>query len=247
MLDEKQMQDEAELWNEVNNPPEKTYDLFGQLVDLQIFKGAYRTGVRGAQPFDPAFDKKAQTIIRFYIQPLPEINVTYTNQLTYESPNWGDWAKITFPSIKALDIADAREINNRWFRFSRVSNGKTYPKSDGTQGEEKTWKIVAVFANEDECRAAYIAAGGKSDGNGNGHNVPAQIAPSNEDTERATAYQFLKVIVSGAVRGHTDWNQASEAVAKALAQYPTVSKFFTAESDETTQLMSESNPEILPF
>lgn len=245
MLDEKQTtQDENELWNEANNPPEKTYDLFAQVVDMTIFKGAYQSGMRGAVPFDPNVHPKAHTIVKFYIQPLPEINVKYQEQLNYESPVWGDWEKTTFPSIKALGIGDAREISNRWFRFERVGNGKTYTKSDGTTGEEKTWKVVAHFANEDEARAAYIAAGGKSDlANGNGHNVPV----TNEDAERATAFQFLKVIVQNAVRGHTDWNEAKAAVAKALEQYPTVTKFFNADNDETAQLMSEANDKILPF
>src|SRR3990172_8954470 len=232
MLDEKQMQDETELWNEANNPPEKTYDLFGQLVDLQIFKGAYQTGTRGAVPFDPAVHQKAQTIIRFYIQPLPEINVKYGDQLTYESPVWADWGKITFPSIKALGINDAREINNRWFRFSRVSNGKTYTKSDGGTGEEKTWKIIELYADENACRDAYVKSGGTN----NGHNNPVPVNPNGEDTERVTAYEFLKVIVGNAARGKETFAEAQEAVGLALAQYPIVSKFYLANSVETGEL-----------
>jgi len=243
MLDQKtQTQEEADLWNEVNNPPEKTFDLFGQLVDLNIFKGAYQSGTRGAVPYDPQVHQKAQTIVRFYIQPLPEINVTYTNQLTYESVVWGDWGKITFPSIKALGIADAREINNKWFRFARVPNGKTYPKSDGTTGEEKTWKIVEVYTSEDECRAAYIKDGGKS----NGHNTPVQVASNGENTEKATAYQFLKVIVANAARGKETFAQAQEAVGLALQQYPAVSKFYLANSPETGMLITETT-KLLPF
>ena len=244
MLDEKQTQEETELWNEANNPPEKTYDLFGQLVDLQIFKGAYQTGTRGAVPFDPAVHQKAQTIIRFYIQPLPEINVKYVDQLTYESPVWADWGKITFPSIKAQGINDAREVTNRWFRFSRVSNGKTYTKSDGGTGEEKTWKIIELYADENACRDAYVKSGGSA-ANSNGHNAPKSIET---DPGKQTAYKFLKVIVFNAVRGLTDCSVAKEAVAKVIAQYPdAVGKYYTADSVETGELMTQANDKLLPF
>jgi hypothetical protein len=255
MLDEKQVtQDEAELWNEVNNPPEKTYDLFGK-VELQIFKGAYQSGTRGAVPFNPAVHQKAQIIIKMYIQPLAEMDVKYPKHLEYESPNWADWGKITFPSIKALGINDAREINNMWARVARVPNGKKYDKKDaqgnptGEKGDELTFKFVAFFADEDACRAAYLAAGGRpadANGNGNGHNVPAQVAPSNEDTERATAYQFLKVIVGNAAKGKESFAEAQEAVGLALAQYPTVSKFYLANSVETGELITQVTGK-LPF
>jgi hypothetical protein len=55
------------------------------------------------------------------------------------------------------------------------------------------------------------------------------------------------VIVGNATRGLDNWQTAKEAVAKALEQYPTVAKFFTADSVETSQLMSESNDKLLPF
>jgi len=251
MLNQNQVQtpEEEKLWDEVNNPPEKTYDLFGQLVDMNIFKGGYQKGTRGAVPFDPAIHQKAMVIVRFYIQPLPEINVKYVDQLTYESPNWADWGKVTFPSIKAQGIDDAREVNNRWFRFARVPNGKKYDKKDvqgnptGEQGDEMTWKIVALFSDEDACRAAYIATGGQV--SGNGRNVPTPAATS-ENTEMTTAYAFLKVIVANAARGKTTWAEAKEAVAQSLTQYPTVTQFYTVDSIETGKLITETT-QLLPF
>jgi len=59
--------------------------------------------------------------------------------------------------------------------------------------------------------------------------------------------QFLKVIVSNAVRGLTDWQSAKGVVQQALARYPTVNKFYTVDSTETVQLMSEANDKLLPF
>lgn len=249
MLDEKQTQ-ETDLWNEANNPVEKSYDLFGKVVDLQIFKGAYRKGQRGAAYFDPALDQKANTFVKFYVQPLPEMDIKYPSMLDYESVVWADWGKITFPSIRELGIADGREIKEKWFRIARVQNGKTYPKSDGTTGNEYTMKFVGLYADEDACRAAYLAAGGATPNGANGHNTPAPI--TNEDTERATAFQFLKVIVGNAARGKETFAEAQDAVGVALAQYPTVSKFYLANSGETRKLIEEVTglkvPEdMLPF
>lgn len=253
MLDQKtQEQEETDLWNEANNPPEKTYDLFGK-VELKIFKGAYQKGTRGAVPFNPAVHDKATTIVKIYIQPLAEMDVKYLWMLEDETAVWAEWAKITFPSIKALGINDGREINDRWARIARVPNGRKYDKIDkatgqatGEQGDKTTFKFVEFFADESACRAAYLAAGGASGSNGaSGHNVPAQVGT--EDAERATAYQFLKVIVGNAVRGVDNWQTAKETVTQALAQYPTVAKFFTVDSVETGQLMTEANDKLLPF
>lgn len=248
MLDPNVQTQEEDLSNDFNNPPEKTYDLFGQLVDLQTFKGAYQKGTRGAVPFNPAVHERAQSIIRFYIQPLPEINVRYTDQLTYESANWADWANVTWPSLTVLGIVDYHEISNMWFRFSRVSNGKTYVKGDGTTGEEKTWKMIAVYADEAACRAAYLAAGGvPSNGNGaNGHNAPVAIVDPEQG--RKTALEFLKVIVKNGAKSASSWTEAEEAISKAIAQYPDlVGQYYTVESKETQELISEINPELIPF
>lgn len=246
MLDQAQTQ-EQDLSNDFNNPPEKTYDLFGQLVDLETFKGAYQKGTRGAVPFDPNVHQKAQSIIRFYIQPLPEINVTYLDQLNYESTNWADWAKVTWPSLKDLGFVDYHEIKDRWFRFSRVPNGKTYTKSDGSTGEEKTWKMVVVFANEDECRKAYVAAGGKSDfANGNGHNATAV----EESTDKKNARVFLEAIIKNVSHGKTTFAEVQEAV-KAHTAYkadtaPYIARHYPIDSIETMTLITEIT-KLMPF
>ena len=70
-----------------------------------------------------------------------------------------------------------------------------------------------------------------------------------DDAEKATAYQFLKVIVQNATRGmtkDTKWDEAIAAVGTALAQYPTVAKFYAANDNETGALISEATG-MLPF
>lgn len=232
-----------------SNPPVQTYDLFGK-VEISAWACALVKGT-GKVPFDPSVHERRFTAIDVYIAPLPEIDVKYPKSLEdHWIAEFAEWAKLTLPSIKALGIDNVRELNGRYARVARVPNGKKYEKKDPNTGQgtgemkdETTFKFVALFADEDACRTAYLAAGGQPAGNGN--NVPVVIPPDN-NTEMATAYAFLKVIVTNAARGATNWNDAKAKVATALIQYPTVAKFYTADSMETGQLITETT-KLLPF
>jgi hypothetical protein len=239
-------------FDSASNPVLPTYDLFGK-VEISAWYCALVKG-QGKVAYDPSAHDKRFTAIDIYIQPLPEIDVKYPKSLEdHPIAESKEWAGITFASLKALGVNNIREANGRFARVARVANGKQYEKKDaqgnktGQFADETTFKFVAFFATEDACRAAYVAAGGAPSNGANGHNNPTPVAPDASDAERATALAFLKVIVSNSVRGLTDWTIAKDAVAKALAQYPTVAKFYTAESVETGQLMSEANDKLLPF
>jgi hypothetical protein len=231
-----------------SNPPERTYDLFGK-VEISAWACALVKG-QGKVAYDPAQHKQRFTAVDVFIQPLPEIDVKYPRTLEiHEIAEFAEWAKIVLPSIKALGIQNVREINDRYVRVARVSNGKQYERKDasgnptGEMRDETTFKFIELYADEDACRAAYLAAGGSANGNG-AHNAPAQVGT--EDTERVTAYQFLKVIVSNAARGKGTYAEARDAVNLALAQYPTVAKFYTADSVETGELITETTGHM-PF
>jgi hypothetical protein len=221
MLQDTQVQ--FDPFESASNPPEQTYDL--------------------------SIHDKRFTMIDMYLQPLIEINVRNTRSLEYhEIAEFGSWPKYTLPSIKALGVDNVREINGRWARITRVGINKFYDKKDpqgnltGEKGEETTWKFVQFFNSEDECRAAYFANGGKPL-EGNGRNAPQ---PVSDDNEKVTAAAFLKVIVTNAARGKGSYADAKAAVEQALAQYPTVNKFYTADSIETGALITEVTGH-LPF
>jgi hypothetical protein len=243
---------EYDPFDEATNPPEQTYDLFGK-IEISAWACAFQKGVKGGVPYDPAVHEKRHTMIDIFIQPLPEINVKYPKTLEFHDVTWSvSWAKFTLPSIKALGIDNVKEINGKWARVARVPNGKQYAAKDtngnptGEMRDETTFKFIAFFADEDACRAAYLAAGGQTSANGNGHNIPTTEPITQENAERATAEAFLKVIVTNAARGASDYATAKEAVGKALAQYPTVAKFFNADSLETGALITETTGH-LPF
>ena len=242
---------EVDPFDTASNPPTQTYDLFGK-VEISAWACALVKG-QGKVPHDPQLHDKRLTAIDIFVQPLPEIDVKYPRSLEiHPIAEFGEWPKITLPSIKALGIDNVRDVNGKWARIARVPTGKKYPKKDaqgnptGEEGEETTFKFVAFFDDEDACRTAYIAAGGQSaNGNGsNGHNHPEPM--TTDDAEKATAYAFLKVIVANAAKGKTTWDEAKTAVGQALAQYPTVAKFYTADSVETGGLITEVT-KLLPY
>lgn len=235
-----------------SDPELPNYDLWG-MVEINAYACALVKG-QGKVPYDPAIHDKRFTGIDIYIQPLAEIDVkypkTYEEHLVAEFP---EWAKITLPSIKAAGYANVREINGKWARVARVPNGKKYPKKDsagnatGEMAEETTFKFVEFFNSEEDCRKAYLAAGGKPGNGSNGHNVPtSEPVTGPDDQERATAYAFLKVIVGNAAKGKATFAEAKDAVGLALAQYPTVAKFYNAEAVEVGMLITEVT-KLLPF
>ena len=240
---------EQDAFDQASNPVLPTYDLFGK-VEISAWACALVKG-QGKVAFDPGVHEKRFTAIDVFIQPLPEIDVKYPKTLEdHPIAESREWANITLASIKALGINNVREVNGRYARVARVPNGKKYERKDtsgiltGEMRDETTFKFIAFYATEDECRAAYLAAGGTPS---NGHNAPQPVAPvTNEDTERATAYQFLKVIVANAARGKATFAEAQEAVGLALQQYPTVAKFYLANSVETGELITEIT-KLLPF
>ena len=252
---------EFDPFAEAMNPKQRSFDLWGK-VELSAWVGALVVG-QGRVPFnkdDPTHSPL--TMIDIYIQPLMEIDVKYPK--TLEDHTIGEflpWINITLPSIKETfkaltghEIGTAREVNGLYAHIKRIKTGEKYDKKDRTTGqptgekaEKTTFKFIALFSDENACRADYIAVNGEPAPKGNGHNVPTTdpiVAP--EDAERTTAYAFLKAIVTNAAKGKAAWNEAKESVALALTQYPTVAKYYTADSIETGQLITEVT-KLLPY
>jgi hypothetical protein len=232
---------EFDPYASASDPTVQTYDLFGQ-IEINAWAGALVKG-QGRIPFDPTNpNHKRLTIIDVFVQPLAEIDIKYPKTLEcHWVAEFPEWAKITLPSIKALGVDNVREINGKWARVARVPNGKQYEKKDaqgnptGEMRDETTFKFISFFADEDACRSAYLAAGGQVGVNGNnGNNVPVTV----EEGEKATALAFLKVIVQNAAKGK-DLGDAQTATETAIAQYPTVAKFFGLQSEETQVLIAQ--------
>lgn len=233
---------EFDAFDAATNAQVRTFDLFG-LVEISAWACHLEKG-QGKIPFDPGNpNHKRMTAIDVFIQPLPEIDVKYPKSLEC---NWlaeyNTWAKITLPSIKnafqkstGQELGSVKQINGMYARVARVDSlDKKYEKKDsngngtGEMVTPKTFKFVEFYADEDACRAAYVAAGGQAMG------ASSAVAPSQEQSDKNAAMAFLPVIVKNALNGkgltiNDDWKAA---VNTALAQYPMVVKHFNAESPE---------------
>lgn len=233
---------EFDAFDAATNAQVRTFDLFGK-VEISAWACHLEKG-QGKIPFDKNNPShKRMTAIDVFIQPLPEIDVKYPKSLEC---NWlaeyNTWTRITKPSIfeaferfSGHEIITVKEINGLYARVARVDSlDKKYEKKDsngnptGEMVTPKTFKFVEFYADENACRAAYVAAGGQAMG------ASSAVAPSQEQSDKNAAMAFLPVIVKNALNGkgltiNDDWKAA---VNTALAQYPMVVKHFNAESPE---------------
>ena len=224
--------DAFDPFNSASNPSLPAFELWG-MVEVNAYACALVKGL-GKVRFNPSVHDKRFTAIDLFVQPLAETNVTNPKSCErHPIAESKEWASITWNSIKSLGTENLREVNDKWARVAVVPNGKTYENKDGEKKDETCFKFLAFFDNEDACRSAYLTNGG--------HAAPApteQPAPvSQDDTDRQTAMAFLNVIVPNAARGKASVADAQAAVSVALTGYPTVAKFFTADSDEVTALI----------
>ncbi|MCX6057770.1 MAG: hypothetical protein NTW69_06435 [Chloroflexi bacterium] len=221
-----------------SNPVAPVYELWG-MVEINAWACHLQKGT-GKVPFDATNpDHKRVTAIDLFIAPLAEQDITNTKSCEdHHIAESADWAGITLKSIKALGIDNIREINGKYARVEKV-DGKPYfekgadKKTATPKGFERHFKFVALYDTEAACRDAYLAAGGKS-----AQSVNVLIDVS--DTEKQTAMAFLKVIVTNAAKSASNVEAAKIAVTVALAGYPSVAKYFTAESVEVLDLINAS-------
>lgn len=231
------LEKEFDPFESASNPIEKTYDIFGK-VDLH----AYACGLKkDLPPYDPQIHDRRYTAVKIYIQPLEEIEVKYprTLECTWVA-EFATWAKITWASIKACGFHDLREIKGKWARYTRVDSlEKPFEKTDmngaptGEMSVKKTFKFLAFYADEDACRAAYIAAGGQPVANGNNGSTPA---PATSESENML--NFMKVIINKNVTKEMTLDEA-KAIITAHQSYPVLSKFYTVDSNEVNDLLTQ--------
>lgn len=198
----------------------------------------------GKVEFDPQTHSpdRQRTAIDIIIRPLAEMGLTFdlTRNMIGESY---EWAGVVLPSICDLGVSP-RQLNGSWVKVQiitltdKAGNAITYTDKNGTVKEKTTIKFLAIFANEEECRADYFANSGEppqqQDTQYNGGN-----GGSNGNKERETALAFLRVYVENACRGQTDLTAIRNALTAGIAQQALISKYFTADSPETVKLITE--------
>jgi hypothetical protein len=237
----------------LDNPELRSPEFFGQM-SLQTWFCVLEKGI-GKRDFDPNKDglDARRTAVKLMLVPLPEHNSKYDvmRELIVESK---EWAGLVLPSIKALGIS-ARELEGKWLKVGFQPTGRTYTKADQQTGETvtkdaTTFKFLALYPNEEACRAAYLTERGSHpvNGNGNGHagsqtaapapaqtTAPAQGGNGNGgavDAERTTALKFVKVLIN-------QTGGDADALSAKMASMPMIAKHFTVHSPEVVNLIGE--------
>jgi hypothetical protein len=239
-------------FDSLDNPQIRLPEFWGN-VQIDTFYATLQKGV-GKVPFDPQKDSpdKRVTAIDISILPISEQNIQYPVQRNMIAES-KEWAGIVLPSIKALGLS-ARDLNGKWVHVKAKSTGGTYTNKQGELKEKTTLEFVRLFASEAECKADYLAAAA----GGPNHQAPppadtqqaaapVTVAPANgngNDKEKATAMQFLKVVVKNACMGQKDLKVIQDTISLNVANMPLINKFYTVDSPETIELIMAS---MAPF
>ena len=242
------MSNQYNPWDTVNNPPEQVSAIFGE-AHINAWACMLVTGA-GKLPYDERSltpegeTPRRYTAVDVSIAPLSESKAQYETKRSMLA-EFGEWKDITWPSLKALGVLNAQELDGKFVRGELVPTGRKYQNQAGEEREAKAIKITHIFADRQACAQAYLAEF-KSNGGGH-HSQPAAAAqapaqPANGNgKERETALVFAKAFVGNAMRqAGGDLTKARDILAPMLAAQPVISKHFTVDSPEIMELMAEA-------
>ena len=178
---------------------EQEYNYYGQLA-VEAWSCALVKG-QGKVPYDPQQHKQKLTNVDMTLVPLSDMGLSFNLERTGPSGmivqfKDSGWADVTWASAMECGINHARELNNAWAHVTMAKTGKSYTKQDGTKVEKTTFKILQIFASEDECRAAYLAT--KGDDIPTTEQSPA-TTPAPADENKKNALLFIGAIIKNAV------------------------------------------------
>lgn len=230
-------------WDSAENAKEPVYSniVWGQ-CKARSWWCVLEKGI-GKVEYDPQIHNPDQrrTAIDIIILPLSEMGITFSlsRNMIAESR---EWASFTLPSIRDLGFSP-KQLNDAWVKVQTVpltdksGNVVTYTDSNGVVKEKTTLKFLAIFEDENACRADYLENSGKPAPQNTEYTGKQN---GNGNKERETALAFLKVYVQNACRGQNDIEVIRKTLALNIAQQPLISKYFTVDSPETVQLIMEA-------
>jgi hypothetical protein len=237
------------------NPPEQKSEWFGQVLVNAWFCALVKG--QGKVAWDPNVTDPATgqpmrryTCIDIKIEPMTEQPFANSIERSFLA-EFGDWVDTVLPSLKDISITSLQALNNAWVRVEMVPNGTYVDKNTGETKKSTTFKFVALYSNEQACRAAYQAARGvagavptNGNGNGNGYAQAPAATPTNGNGngnnahERETAEKFLPAFVDNAWRkAGGDLDKARTELATIIAGQKLLATYFTVDSPEVLVLL----------
>lgn len=224
------MNDNYDPYESADNPKSSfTNEYWGQ-VSAKLYPVVLVKDI-GKVDFDPRQHKIEQrrTAIDIEITLLPEMDLQFPISRNYIAES-KEWSKYCLDSLKALGIS-ARELNGKFVKARLVETGETYTNNRGEVKTKTALVFEKVFVDAVSCAADYNGVSPTA--------TPAPIPTSNGNKERETALKFLRVVVENACKGESDVTKIQKKVSTQIAGMPVVNKYFTGDSSETLNLMTE--------
>jgi len=193
-----------------------------------IGKQAYVEGSHNPQ--------ERRTEISFTLNPIEEMGMTNLVQRSMLAES-AEWSKIVWPSLRdGCGLTKMTGLDGTYVKAEMVKNGRTWPdRKTGELREGTTFKFLAVYKNEAECKAAFASDGNAprvvaSDDNGA---MDIDMTPTTPavNQELETAKMFLPALVKQA-------NGNKQILADSLSKTPIVNKYFNIDSPEVKQLLA---------
>jgi hypothetical protein len=220
----------SEIWGQVNI----------QAWDCALVKGT------GKVPFDPSQHKRKSVAIDLFIYPISEMNLEFPVERHFVDFEPA-WYKLTKQSAHDIGIAHVRELQDKFVKVELIETGETYEKN-GKTVKKTTPKFLIVFPDQSACVNNYmnseVDAGGLPWEDPNKAKVEEpQI--NGDSPEKAVAIKYLKPFVAGAINqsktnGSIDLVKLEAILAPMLATQTLLNKYFTVNSPEVTELVTEA-------
>ena len=226
----------SDVWDSANSAQVAPKTYFGQIF-TDGFYCVLQKGV-GKVVFDPqqhSEDRKLSCIkIDGNCSRADGSTYTINRELIAE---FRDWAGIVLPSLKVAGV-HPRDLNEKWANWEMAETGRTWV--DHNTGETKkatTFKFLAFFDSEDECKAAEKAHYNRpapeveeEDASAT-HPMPGDEQASN-DAQREVAAKFLPALWKAAAGDVTKFGEL-------IGVNPLTSKFFDLTSPEVAAIVAE--------
>lgn len=220
-----------------------TYATWGE-CNLSMYEAVWQKGASAPEAFDANIHKASDKFIRAEISiiPLAEMEARFATEWKGNVTGWNnkEWATVILPSLRDAGI-NLRELNGKFVKVVRKPNGKFYEKKvagvgTGEKKELSDFLFVQMFANEDACRADFLA--GKGD-----------TAPATESVHQAAAagvnndliLKFTDAIVKKAAKDSgKDFALTVELVGQAIAKNAMLSGKITADSEAVLDMIAQA-------
>lgn len=218
-------------FDSASDPEVKPFEVFGE-ISLDAWFVTLKKGV-GKRTFDELSDKKEdrRTNVEIYVHGIEAMNLREPLKREVLTTSVA-WAKVTWPSLQRLGVANPKEVRNKYCKCKMTGTGRKFTTRDGNQAEETTFEFLALYNSKEECEKAY-AARFETEGS------EKSEAPTAEQVEKANALKFANAIVKNAkAETGDDFEAFRNLVGQKLASMPITAKFFTADSPEVVDFMT---------